>query len=90
MTPHGRLCVGICAWLRERGVWFVRTNSFGYGRKGIPDILACYHGKFVAIEAKVKPDKPSAWQLRELAAIREAGGIALVIHDVAELGSVFI
>lgn len=89
-TGHAKLLSEICDWLRKAGIWYVRTNSHGYGRKGIPDILACYQGAFVAIEAKVKPDKPTPWQERELAAIRAAGGKALVIYDAGELGRVFL
>lgn len=89
MTPHGRLCVELCNWFKERGIYYVRTNNWGYGRKGIPDILACYQGRFVAVEAKVRPDKPTAWQNRELNAIRAAKGIAIVAYSVEDLGSVF-
>jgi Holliday junction resolvase len=85
-TAHAKLCGAICEFFKKNGIWYVRTNSQGYGRKGIPDILACYQGSFIAIEAKVAPDKPQKWQERELAAIRAAGGKALVIYDVAELG----
>lgn len=90
MTAHADLLKQICDFLKAHDIWYVRTNSHGYGRKGIPDVLCCYQGRFVAIEAKVKPDKPSPWQERELAAIRASKGTALVIYDVAELGRVFI
>ncbi len=85
-TAHAKLCGQITEFLKANGIWYIRTNSHGYGRKGIPDILACYRGTFVAIEAKVAPDTPRKWQLRELADIRTAGGKALVIYDVGELG----
>lgn len=89
MTKHADLLKEICDWLTNAGCWYYRTNSHGYGRKGIPDVIVCYQGDFVAIEAKVLPDKPNAWQERELAQIRGAGGIALAIYDVSELGRVF-
>lgn len=65
-TPHAKLRKEICAYLASIGAWYVSTNSQGYGRKGIPDIIACIKGKFIAIEVKVLPDKPNAWQKREL------------------------
>lgn len=88
-TGHAKLLSEICDFLRKNGIWYVRTNSHGYGRKGIPDILACYRGAFVGIEAKIAPDTPKPWQLKELGAIREAGGKALVVYNIGELGHVF-
>lgn len=89
MTDHARLLKEICQWFSANGIWYVRTNSHGYGRKGIPDVLACYNGRFVAVEAKVLPDKPTAWQMRELKGIQASHGIALVIHRSEDLGRVF-
>lgn len=88
-TAHSKLLGQVCEFLKKNGIWYVRTNSHGYGRKGIPDVLACYRGKFVAIEAKVAPDKPSPWQQREIADIQLSGGVALVIYNIDELGRVF-
>jgi hypothetical protein len=85
MTPHAKLCKEICAELDAWCIYNVRTNSHGYGRKGIPDILACQDGKFVAIEAKVLPDTPSTWQLRELNAIDAAGGLAITVYSIGDV-----
>lgn len=90
MTPHGQLCADICTFLKEHEIYYVRTNSHGYGRKGIPDILACYQGKFVAIEAKVGKDHLTPWQERELVSVRTAGGIALEVRSVQDLGAIFV
>lgn len=88
MTPHAKLRKEICDWLKEIGAWYVCTNSQGYGRKGIPDILACVRGKFVAIEVKVLPDKPSPWQMRELKAVQDAHGISVVAYSVEALNRI--
>lgn len=86
MTPHSKLCKQITEWLASIGAYYVtHHNSGGYGRKGVPDILACVRGKFVAIEVKVAPDKPSPWQMRELKACQEAGGISVVAYSLEEL-----
>lgn len=37
-------------------VWMMKTHGDGYQRVGIPDLLICYRGRFVAIE--VKHQKP--------------------------------
>lgn len=85
MTPHAELRKEITDWLTSIGAWWVCTNSHGYGRKGIPDILACVAGAFVSIEVKVLPDKLTPWQKRELAAVKEAGGLDIVAYRLADV-----
>ena len=40
--------------LNEKGAWVVKTHGSPH-LAGLPDILCCYQGRFVAIEVK-KPD----------------------------------
>jgi Holliday junction resolvase len=82
LTPHAKLLAEICAYLAAQGCWYVRTNSHGYGRRGIPDVVACVNGQFLAIEAKVPPDKASTWQEREIQSIHRAGGSAVVAYNI--------
>lgn len=89
MTAHAKLRKAICDYLKDIGAWYVSTNSQGYGRKGIPDVLACWHGGFYAIEVKVLPDKPSPWQERELSEIRDASGCAIVAYSLEDVKRVF-
>lgn len=42
-------------------------------------------GRFLAIETKRPGQKPTAAQLRFLGMVQEAGGLALVAHDVTEV-----
>ena len=85
MTPHGRLRTAICDFLKKQDAWYLCTNSQGYGRKGIPDIIGCFNGYFFAIEVKVLPDEPSPWQERELAAINTAKGVWLVAYSLEQV-----
>lgn len=49
---------------------------------GIPDILGCYRGRFIAFEAKRdETKKPTALQAYNLRKIKAAGGITKVIWD---------
>ena len=61
--------------------YFFPSANFGMGKSGVPDIICCYKGKFIAIECKAGKNKPTALQEKELAEIRSAGGIALVIRE---------
>ena len=53
----------------------------GYGRAGVPDVIACVNGKFLAIECKANGNKPTALQVREIEAIRAANGVAVVVDE---------
>ena len=80
-TPERKVKEKVTAILREHGVYYFFPPSNGFGRAGIPDIIACYKGTFIAIECKAGSNKPTALQLRELDKIRDAGGVAFVINE---------
>lgn len=44
--------------------------------RGIPDILACLQGRFVAIEVKARNRQPSEEQKRQLIELNMAGAVA--------------
>jgi Holliday junction resolvase len=80
-TPERKVKDKVTAILRESGVYYFFPPSNGFGRAGIPDIIACHKGKFLAFECKAGSNKPTALQLRELDNIRKAGGVAMVINE---------
>lgn len=53
----------------------------GFGNSGVPDFIACIHGKFVGVECKAAGNKPTALQLKNLNKIVEAGGYGFVVDD---------
>lgn len=69
------------AFLKSQGCWFVKYWGGGqFTKAGIPDILACCKGKFIALEIKAPTGKPSELQLYNVEKIKEAGGIAMVLY----------
>lgn len=53
---------------------------------GTADITGCSKdGKFIAVECKIKPNKPTALQEAYLEEVRRRGGIALVAYDLADV-----
>jgi len=54
---------------------------------GIPDILLCVDGRFMAIELKVGSNQPTKIQKYVLAKIRASGGRATVCRSVEEAGN---
>jgi hypothetical protein len=89
-TPEGRVKAAIKKRLKELGVWNFSPVSNGMGVHGIPDILCCWKGRFIGLEVKApgKRANTSALQDRQIAAIRESGGVAVVIDDVDQLDEV--
>lgn len=59
--------------------WGVKFHGGTYSRSGVPDLLYCIDGYFVAIEVKAENGKPSELQKRKIKKIREAGGIAVIV-----------
>jgi len=78
--------------LKEHGAYYFFPAANGLGRAGIPDIIICLHGYFLAVECKAGKGTTTALQERELQRIRNAGGVALVIneHNMDELKDVLI
>jgi Holliday junction resolvase len=81
MTPEGKVKKRVKAILDELKVYHFSPMQNGMGRAGIPDIVACYGGKFIGIECKAGSNKPTALQERELNRILNAGGEAYVINE---------
>jgi len=88
-------------WLKTKPGKYIRINSGGVfipaskGKKprmvklappGTSDILGCLpNGKFIALEAKIKPNKPTEEQLKFLAEIIRLGGHGCVFYSLQDL-----
>lgn len=67
-------------FLEEQGCWYVKYFANRMTKSGIPDILACVNGYFVAIEVKASNGKPSELQYYHQEQIREANGISIILY----------
>jgi hypothetical protein len=82
MTPEKKVKQKVTKLLDSFGVYWFYPVATGYGSSGIPDIIACVCGRFIAIECKAtSKNQPTALQLHNLARIKDQGGIAVVIHE---------
>lgn len=81
MTPEGKVKKKVIELLTSSGAYYCMPVTGGYGRSGVPDIIACILGKFVAIECKAGKNLPTALQLKAINDIRLAGGRAMVIYE---------
>lgn len=61
-------------------IWFVKVWGGGYQKSGIPDILCCINGKFMAIELKSLNGKPTVLQKRNIELINKTGGLGIILY----------
>jgi len=67
--------------LKQYEIYYFFPATHGYGRSGVPDIICCIRGYFLAIECKAGTNKPTALQLREIEQIQKAKGVAFVVNE---------
>ncbi len=69
-------------FLLEGTWWYVRVTA------GIPDIIACVNGRFIAFEVKTPSGKATKLQEATIRKILNAGGVAAVVHSVDEVKAI--
>jgi hypothetical protein len=79
--PEGKVKAAVRKILDRLGIYHFMPPGMGLGRSGIPDIIGCYNGRFIAIECKAGKGKTTALQERELIAICNAGGFTFVVNE---------
>lgn len=96
-TPEGKVKAKIKKWLASCKFFNFSPIGGAYAVHGIPDIIVCAAGKFIAIECKAPGRRGSVTKHQELkiAEIRASGGTAFVatclddvILEFAHLGLV--
>ena len=80
-TPEKKVKDKVVKLLKQRNVYYFFPATHGYGTSGVPDIVCCVAGYFFAIECKAGCNTTTALQDRQIAAIRKAGGEAVVINE---------
>lgn len=67
--------------LKDYGAYYFYPISGGMSASGVPDIVACYRGRFIGIECKADASKrgPTALQQKNLMEISATGGVAMVV-----------
>jgi hypothetical protein len=80
-TPESKVKKQVVAILKQFGVYFFYPVTGGYGRSGVPDIVACWKGRFIGIECKAKGGVPTALQMKNLLEISDKQGISLIVDE---------
>lgn len=82
MTPEGKIKRKLTDMLKSYKVWYFMPANNGFGKSGIPDVIAVLDGLFIGIECKAdKSKKPTALQLKRAQEIQEAGGLWFLVYD---------
>lgn len=82
MTPEKKVKIKVKKILDRLGAYHCMPSTGGYGASGVPDIIACYKGRFVGIECKANGGKPTALQKKHLKDIQTAEGFSVVIDEL--------
>lgn len=79
----------IMKWFKSQPDCFCWKEHGGmYGTAGIPDIICCIGGRFVALEVKNEKGKTTKLQEITLNAIHRAGGYAAVVRSLDEVKTI--
>lgn len=86
-TPESKVKKAVREMLDVLKIYHFMPPANGFGRAGIPDIIGCMDGHFIAIECKAGKGTTTALQDRELNAILNAGGTTYIAREnnIAEL-----
>jgi mevalonate kinase len=68
--------------------FFWKEHGGQFGQAGIPDIIVCLNGRFIALEVKTEKGKITVLQEVTLRKIRKAGGTAEVVRSVADVKAI--
>ncbi len=76
-TPESYEKDEICKYLDSLYCWYYKPFMAGYGKSGVPDIIACIRGRFVSIEVKREGKEPTTCQNLRMKEIRDCEGTAV-------------
>lgn len=82
-TPEKKVKDKVKKLLAEYGAYYFMPATGGYGKSGVPDLVACIKGRFVGIECKANGGKPTALQEKNLVDIMNTGGVAVLVDETS-------
>ncbi len=81
LTPEAKVKRDVAKILDKYNVYYFFPPANGYGRQGIPDIICCIHGHFLAIECKAGKGTTTVLQDREIEKIRQHAGTVMGVNE---------
>lgn len=80
-TPESKVKKRVREILDKLSIYHFMPPANGFGRAGIPDIIGCLNGHFIAIECKAGKGTTTPLQDRELDRIHNAGGTTFIARE---------
>jgi hypothetical protein len=82
---------GHYVWRQNTGAMTTQQGRFvRFGYKGISDILGVSkEGKMIAIECKIKNNKPTQFQTEFLSEVKDRGGISILAYSLDDVMQYF-
>jgi Holliday junction resolvase len=87
VTEHA-ITLTITRLLTARGAWWVKVHGSGIARAGVPDLIAIYKGRALALEVKQPGETPSRIQLYELRRAEIAGAVIAVVTTAGQVAEI--
>lgn len=85
MTPEAQLKTDIRRYLEGIGAFWSNVQGGPGSKPGDPDMVICFKGRYVALEAKSPVGVLSPIQKARRDEIRKAGGIYGVVRTIEEV-----
>lgn len=70
----------IINYLKQHDIYHIKIWGGGFQRAGVPDLIICYEGRFIAVELKSEIGQASELQMWNIDQIIKSGGTALVLR----------
>ena len=74
MLSEQKIQKQILDYLESIGAYTIKVITAN--KSGVPDVHACYQGRWISIECKVPGEQPKPLQYHHLNKIQKAGGLA--------------
>lgn len=88
MTEESEIKRKIKKYLDSVGAFWSAVTGGAYSKPGDPDLIACFRGRYIAIEAKTPRGVQSPIQKRRQREIMEAGGVYILARSVEDVADI--
>jgi len=84
-TPEQDIKKQIKSYLNDNGIYWIPTKGGPHTRAGDPDLIVCYRGYFVGIEAKTRTGRQHGQQKLRQKQIETNGGTYIIARSVGDV-----
>ena len=82
--PEKKLQDKAIKYLKDNGIYYINQFGNGWASKGVPDLIVCLNGRFVAFELKVGSNDMQDDQKIHKIRIERSGGLHYAPYSLDE------